>query len=179
MILETNRLILREYSKEDSDNYYKLKSCKEVWKFSTNEPISDYESAKMQLHDLIESKTEKDIGFCAIINKNSNEYIGEAGILTFNKAADRCVIGYNLLPEYWNNGFATEITKELIKYAFENLSTERVEALAMNSNVASVRVLEKSGMKKEGVLRHFAKLHGIYYDVCCYGIIKEDFKKFI
>lgn len=174
MIIETNRLILREYSNEDIDDYYKLKSCKEVWKFSTYIPIKDYESAKRQLHDLIESKTEKDIGFCAIIDKKSNEYIGEAGILSFNRVADRCVIGYNLLPEYWNNGFATEITKELIKYAFKNLSTERVEALAMNSNVASVRVLEKSGMKKEGVLRHFAKLNGTYYDVCYYGIIKED-----
>jgi RimJ/RimL family protein N-acetyltransferase len=47
------------------------------------------------------------------------EFIGEAGIIGYNPRANRCVIGYNLLPQYWEHGYATEITKHLVKYSFE------------------------------------------------------------
>ncbi len=84
------------------------------------------------------------------------------------------MIGYNLLPSFWNNGFGTEIALALIRYAFGELGLERVEALALELNFASCKVLEKAGLRKEGVLRHFAKIDGNYYDVCYYGLTRTD-----
>ena len=81
----------------------------------------------------------------------------------------------NLLPDYWNLGYATEITKALVSYAFEDIGIERVEALAMSLNIASCKVLEKSGFTLEGILRHFTKIKDKYYDVCYYSIISSDF----
>ena len=174
MKLETDLLFLRDYTMSDLENYYRLKSCREVWNYSTFVPVADTETVKNELQNLITKQTADGTGFCALFNKRSGEYIGEAGILGYNANANRCVIGYNLLPSFWGNGYATDISKRLIKFAFENLNVERVEALAMKNNVASCRVLEKSGLLLEGILKHFTKVRGEYYDVCYYGLTRGD-----
>lgn len=174
MHIETNRLTLKDYSSENIQDYYQLKSCEAVWKYSTNKAITDIDIIKNQLNELITNQEINNIGFCAVFEKVSNNYIGEAGILSINKTADRCVIGYNLLPSFWNLGYATEITTALVQYAFNALKLERVEALAMQLNTASCRVLEKSGLLKEGILKHFAKIDGYYYDIVYYGVVRAE-----
>jgi ribosomal-protein-alanine N-acetyltransferase len=176
MLIETERLILRDYSLSNSMDYFALKTCAEVWKYSTNSPIDNYETAYLQLSQLIDKPEKDDIGFCAIYEKQSNIYVGEAGILSINKVAERGVVGYNLLPTYWNKGFATEITKALVNYAFSQLKLERVEALAMEENKASCKVLEKVGLANEGVLKHFTKVDGRFCNVVYYGVIKENYR---
>lgn len=170
MNLETACLELRNYHIEDLENYYKLKSCNEVWKYSTYIPLTDIIQAKEELEKNISMQSTKESVFCALFEKDTNNYIGEAGIISVNKNANRCVVGYNLLPCFWNKGYATEITRCLIAYAFNILRFERVEALADIQNIASCRVLEKSGMLREGVLKHFAKINDCYHDICYYGI---------
>ncbi len=175
MNLETNRLILRKYSIENLQDYYSLKSCRDVWKYSTNNTIMDMDVLRKQLLEIIINQKGYNFGFCALFEKASNNYIGGAGILSINKSANSCVIGYNLLPLYWNKGYATEITKEIIKYAFSILELERIEALAMQLNIASCKVLEKSGLIEESIQKHFSKRDGIYYDVVHYGIVRADY----
>lgn len=170
-------MVLKNYTYEDIDDYFRLKSCNDVWKFSTNIPATNINVVRNQLHELINNQIKIDIGFCSIREKSSNQYIGEADILSINNISERCVVGYNLLPEFWNKGYATEITRELIKYAFMNLSLERVEALVMQANTASCKVLEKAGFLKEGLLRNFSKINGDYHNVCYYGMVKDDFTK--
>lgn len=175
MYLDTNRLVLKDYSIENLQDYYSLKSCEEVWKYSTNSPENDIDVIKNQLKELIENQKKYNFGFCSLFEKASNNYVGEAGILSMNRNANRCVIGYNILPPFWNKGYATEITKEIVRYAFNTLEFERVEALALQLNVPSCKVLEKSGLIKEGVLKHFARIDQCYYDVAYFGVIRSDY----
>jgi len=151
-------------------------STPHIWEYSTTSTHENIEQSKQKLEQLITGYENDQLGFNALIDKTSNTFIGEAGILSFNKNVDRCVIGYNLLPSFWNKGYATEISKALIKHAFDKLHAERVEALVMKSNIASCKVLEKSGMMQEGILRNFTKINRNYHDVCYYGIILEDYK---
>ncbi len=72
----------------------------------------------------------ENLDFMALYLKGTNEFIGEAGIIGYNPNANRCVIGYNLLPEFWNQGYASEITNCI------ELGFERIEALALLSNIA-------------------------------------------
>ena len=78
----------------------------------------------------------ENLDFMALYLKGTNEFIGEAGIIGYNPNANRCVIGYNLLPEFWNQGYASEITNCIVAYVFEELGFERIEALALQSNIA-------------------------------------------
>ncbi|MDF2821354.1 MAG: family N-acetyltransferase [Clostridiales bacterium] len=177
MILETKRLLLRDYRIENIDNFFKLKSQNEVWEYSSFIPLTDISQANLLINNLIDKRIKGNYDFMALYKKDTKEFIGEAGIIGNNPNANRCVIGYNLLPEYWNQGYATEITKSLIKYAFESLGFERIEAITLQYNIASCKVLENSGFLLEGVLRNFNKCNTGYRNACYYGIISSDFYK--
>ncbi len=176
MIIETERLILKPYEKENLNDYHTLLSNPMVWTYSTNIPQDNILESEKRLNEIIEKYDNDFTQMHALYRKDDMVYIGEAGVLAFNSNANRCVTGYNLLPDYWKNGYATEISKSLIKYAFDELKVERIEALAAKNNIASCRVLEKSGMILEGVLRNFSRIRGEYLDVSYYSIIRSDYQ---
>lgn len=172
--IETERLILKNYCENDLENMYRLKSEPLVWKFSTKITSNKIEDSKSSLESVLKNYAKNNDDFQALFLKDSGDYIGEAGILTFNNQNNRAVVGYNLLPKYWNNGYATEITKALVKYLFDYTKTERIEALALEANKASRKVLEKSGFVLEGLLRNFTYINNQYSNVCYFGIIRHD-----
>jgi len=173
--IETKRLILRNYSEKDLDNVFRLKSEPTVWKFSSKVTSNKIEDAQIYLENILRNYSEDKKDFQALFLKDTEEYIGEVGILSFAKQNNRAVLGYNLLPKYWGNGYATEITKALVKYLFDVEKLERIEALTADENIASRKVLEKSGFLQEGLLRNFAYINNRYTSVCYYGIIKDDY----
>ena len=175
MILETERLLLTDYQLDDLDDFFKLKSCIEVWNYSTFIPLREKDEAKLLLNNLINDRKNGKYVFMALYKKETNEFIGEGGIIGHNPNANRCEVGYNLLPQYWNQGYATEITKGIAKYAFECLEFERIEALVLQINKCSCKVLEKSAFLLEGVLRNFNRSETGYNNVCYYGMISSDF----
>lgn len=174
MHLQTVRIYTREYTIQDLPEYFDLKSCSQVWKYSTFYPSQNLIIAEKLLIEHIKNCCEIGFGFQPLFKKSDHQFLGEAGILSYNRANNRCDIGYNLLPQYWGYGYATEICREIISYAFTELGMERVEALVMEENIASFRVLGKSGLQKEGTLRHFSKDGDRYRNVNYYGMIKED-----
>lgn len=173
--LESDRLILKNYRIEDLDNVNKLLSEPLVWRYSSTVPTCDIEEARKHLVNTLSNYKEGRREIQALYLKGSHEYIGEAGILSLNQRCGRAVVGYNLLPSFWGCGYATEITKTLVKYLFEDLKVERIEALVCNENEASKKVLEKSGLIHEGLLRNFGYINDRHVDVCYYGMIKSDY----
>lgn len=173
--IETKRLILKNYCENDLDNIYRLKSEPLVWKFSTQIATNEIEDSRILLESVLKNYDKNKQDFQALFLKDSVKYIGEAGILSFNNQRNSAVIGYNLLPQYWENGYATEITKALVKYLFEDTKTERIEALAMEANKSSTKVLEKSGFVLEGLLRNYAYINNQYFNVCYFGMIRNDY----
>jgi len=79
-----------------------------------------------------------------------------------------------LLPEHWNNGYATEVSKTLIHYGFENFHLHKVEAGVATGNIRSIRVLEKSGMTREGLRRKILPIRGEWIDNYHYAIVEDD-----
>jgi ribosomal-protein-alanine N-acetyltransferase len=132
--------------------------------------------AEHLLNEQIVSREQNNGGFLALYLRDNHQFIGEAGIISINRNANRCEIGYNLLPEFWNQGFATEIAGKLVIHAINDLKFKRVEALVLSDNQASCRVMEKCGFKCEGILRHFNKHEDNYRDVNYYSIISSDIK---
>jgi len=173
VFLETPRLRLRPYKMEDLASYHALMSDPNVLRYSSKQPSETLAQSGQKLMEIVESSDDP-VGFHALVERESGRCIGEAGILSLTPRANRCVIGYNLLPAFWGQGYATEIASALVDYAFDILQLERVEALAQVANIASRRVLEKTGFALEGTLRHFAYIAGTYRDVCTYGMIRSD-----
>jgi ribosomal-protein-alanine N-acetyltransferase len=175
--VETERLLLKNYSENDLESIYKLKSEPLIWKYSTMAVSTDINESRKYLFSLLKNYDDNKYCFQALFLKDTQEYVGEAGILSFYKQDLRAVVGFNLLPEFWKRGYATEITIGLVKFLFEEMKVERIEALVVEENEASRKVLEKSGFIIEGLLRNFACIDQKFVNVCYYGIIKSDYQK--
>lgn len=142
-MLETDRLILRPLDKRDVNAIFAMRSDVDVMRF-IREPQNRNESANWI--KLVSSRWEQDqIGFCAIIEKLSREFIGWCGIWRLQET-DELEIGYAVAKRFWGRGFATEAALKFLDYAFDNLENEKIVAVAQPENAASRRVMEKLGM---------------------------------
>ena len=108
----------------------------------------------------------------AITNKESGELFG-AIALSNNLKFNNGEIAYWVGEEFWGNGYATEAAQAILKFAFDEKQFHKVFARYFNSNPVSGRVLQKLGMKQEGILIDHVKKENRYEDLVHYGIINS------
>lgn len=101
-----------------------------------------------------------------------------SGIIGIDKREDvyrkSHLLGYWLRQDYWGRGIMPHAVKLITTYAFNNLDIARLQAGVLANNPRSMRVLEKAGFTKEGILRNNIIKHGVIMDEHIYGIIKTD-----
>jgi RimJ/RimL family protein N-acetyltransferase len=146
-IIETQRLLLREFNLDDVDDVYEFSSNPDVLTYTGEQPLTK----KSQALDIINNIWFSDyakygFGRWAVINKSDNKLFGFAG-LKYLADIDEVDIGYRFLPQYWGQGLATEAANPIMKYGFEELDLKRIIGIAMEENVASCKILEKIGLK--------------------------------
>ncbi|MBR2824491.1 MAG: GNAT family N-acetyltransferase [Clostridia bacterium] len=113
-------------------------------------------------------------GSWAVVEKAANRVIGTMGVVSWSPENGSCEIGYSLARDRWGLGYATEAAERMIRSLMEDAGFHRIEAQHDVRNPASGRVMEKCGMRKEGVLRGRILNKGEYVDVVLYAILAED-----
>ena len=147
VILETDRLLLREYVEEDAEAFFKLNSDPEVLRFVPDKALLNVEQARQILIDHpIADYRKHGFGRSACILKSTGENIGFAG-LKFLEELGEVDVAYRLMPSHWGLGLATEAALASVLYGFANLGLKQIIGLVMLQNIASVRVLEKAGLR--------------------------------
>jgi ribosomal-protein-alanine N-acetyltransferase len=176
MEIESNRLILKEISWDDLDDIHQLHSFPEVDEYNTLGIPNDLEETKEFLYPLIEeqNKTPRKLYTWKIVIKDSNEFIGLTGMKLSNDKFKLGEIYFKLLPCRWGKGYATEVSKILIKHGFEVFHLHKVEAGVSTENIKSIKVLEKSGMIREGLRRKILPIRGEWKDNYHYAIVEDD-----
>ena len=147
VILETGRLLLREYVEDDAESFFKLNTDPEVVRFVPDKPLLNVEQARQTLIDHpIADYRRYGFGRGACILKSTGEQIGFAGLKYLNELGE--VDGaYRFLRKYWGQGLATEIALASIRYGLVDLGLKRIIGLVIPKNIASLRVLEKTGLR--------------------------------
>lgn len=176
--LETKRLILRKVTKEDAYEAFKNWCNKDaVDKYVTWEKHKSVEVTK-ELYEMWESEYDNPTTFRWIVElKDTKELIGTIDVVG-KKYLDygACEIGYCYGDDFWNKGYGTECLKRVIKYLFEEVGFEVVFAKHMSEIPASGKVMEKVGMKKEGILRgRMVDKEGVRNDLVSYSITKDEY----
>ena len=167
-MLETERLILRPLKETDVNAIYAMRSDAETMRF-IREPQSREESANWI--ELVSSRWQTEqIGFCAIIERFSDEFIGWCGIWRLKETGE-LEVGYAVAKEFWGKGYATEAAVKFLDYAFEKLKPEKVVAVARPENIASRRVMEKIGMRYDYTSMFYGR------DLVHYSITKKEFSR--
>lgn len=145
-IIETKRIILRKFVATDYKAVYEFNSNPEVQKYTGDELIQTEERAK-ELIAKVSFRDYEEYGYgrWAVVYKPENRVIGFAG-LKYLPEFNETDIGFRILPEYWGKGITSEVSKEIIKYGFEELNLKKIIGIAMPENIASCKVLEKIGL---------------------------------
>jgi len=147
VILETDRLLLREYVEEDAEAFFKLNSDPDVLRFVPDKRLLNVEQARQILIDHpIADYRKHGFGRGACILKSTGEQIGFAG-LKYLEELGEVDLAFRLMPTHWGLGLATEAALASVRFGFADLDLKRIIGLAMPENIASVRVLEKTGLR--------------------------------
>ena len=147
VILETDRLLLREYVEEDAEAFFKLNSDPEVLRFVPDKRLLNVEQARQILIDHpIADYRKYGFGRGACILKSTGEQIGFAG-LKYLEELDEVDVAFRLMRTHWGLGLATEAALAAVRFGFTDLDLKRIIGLVIPENIASVRVLEKTGLQ--------------------------------
>ena len=151
-VLETARLRLREMLEADVHDIYLLNSSPNVMRYlGAERALSSLEDALALLRERIFPQYQNyGVGRWAVVLKDSGLFIGWCG-LKYDPAANEYDLGYRFIENYWGKGYATEAARGVIDYCRERLIGKRIVGTALIENVASIRVLEKIGMRFENL----------------------------
>lgn len=150
ILLETERLIFKDWNATDVEPFHSLCADPSVMQFvGDGEPWS---RARTDQFVATAREMSQTLGFCRwpVIYKPSSAVIGFCG---FVPASDAAEIGWRLAKEYWGQGLATEAARAVLKHGFETLGFQRIIATVQAPNSASIRVVEKLGMKAESTFQ--------------------------
>ncbi len=178
--LASTRILLKEMVKlrrlewDDIDAVHALVSRMDVVRHMLLPVCSPAESEKFLRDALLESPSDpwrsivRAIGDCS-----SRRLVGLCGVVIL-RGAEEGEMWYLVAPESWGRGIGTEATKQLLDYGFGELGLHRIWATCLPENPASVRVLEKIGMRKEGFLIKNLKIHGAWKSSFLYAMLAEE-----
>jgi len=172
MYLETSRLIIRDFTENDLDDFHEIFSDAEV--MENCEPPYPHEKSLEFLQSFCINRKPKG-GYAAVL-KETGKVIGY--ILFKNSDGDEIYeIGWIFNKAYWRQGYASEACKEVIRYGFEELKLHKIVAEAIDAN-KSVSLMKKLGMVCEGVQRKHCKAwarNNEWEDLYWYAILAEDY----
>jgi ribosomal-protein-alanine N-acetyltransferase len=164
---ETERLYLRQMNETDADAVFAMRSDENVMRFIRAPQI--FRSEAEDWINLVSSRWESDkTGFCAVIEKASDKFIGWCGLWHLKETGEM-EVGYALFKEFWGRGFASEAAEVFLKYGFNELNLEKIVAVAEPENQASQNVMKRLGMIYDYTDEFYGR------DLVHYSITKNDY----
>ncbi|RYZ29697.1 MAG: N-acetyltransferase [Chitinophagaceae bacterium] len=171
-ILTTERLLLREMTPADAPGVLRLRSSKEVMKY-INRPLALTLSDAEAWINVVVSTLQKDEGitWCMALREKPSEFIGSIGLWRIEKENYRAEIGYMLDPSFQGQGIMSEAIQKVVTYGFEQMKLHTIEGCIDPRNIASGRVLEKSGFVQEAYFKENYYLNGGFADTAVYSAL--------
>ena len=175
-VLETDSLLLRKPAMKDARDIFQYASDPEVARYVLWEPHRSLAETRSFLRFL---RGRIRAGFPSswvVVLKETGNVIGTIGFIWYSEENRSAELGYSFSREYWNHGYATQALEAVIGAAFRSLPLNRIEAQHDIRNPASGRVMEKCGLRQEGILRDRILNKGEYVDVALYAILRSDWE---
>lgn len=172
---------MRPYELQDADSIFKVVRLREIAETTISLPHPYPRENVDWWINFVKGNMEKGNAYeFALFKKDSpSEFVGNCGFVSVSRQHNNAELGYFISPSYWNNGYSTEACAKLIEFGFSVLALERIYGRCMTKNIASKRVMEKCGLKVEGIAKHEVLKWNTYEDVIHLGIIRSDWDDMI
>jgi ribosomal-protein-alanine N-acetyltransferase len=175
--LETDRLVLRELTLDDAEFYFRHFNITEIVKGCCFPGPKSLDAAREELELYCINPFKENSGIrWGIVMKGNNELIGTCGFTHWWKNEHRGEIGYDLNPAYWRQGIMTEALNAILKYGFESMDLNKIQALIDSENVRSQKLILRLGFKKQSVLPQNSVFEGQPRDEVCFSLMREEWK---
>jgi RimJ/RimL family protein N-acetyltransferase len=175
--LETARLRLRPFTDADAGDLFTLHSDAVVLRYWDGPPWREPAQAERFLA-ACRSMAEDGTGARLAIDRAvDGDFLGWCGLTGWNADFRSASLGYCLREAAWGHGVATEAAAALLRWAFDTLDLNRVQAEVDTRNPASARVLEKLGFVREGTLREDCVVDGVVSDSWVFGLLRRDWDR--
>lgn len=150
MIIETERLILRELTTQDAKHFFELNSDPEVMLFTGDDPFQSVTEAEHFLKNY-SHYSEHGFGRWAVIRKSDDAFLGWCGLKMHKptlsvKTNSYVDIGFRFFRKYWGQGYATEAARKSLELGFTQFQLNEIVGRTARQNLGSIRVLEKIGL---------------------------------
>lgn len=150
----TERLTLRKITIDDVDNIFQLDSNPEVMKYVGVPPVTNKQESAKIVENIINQYEKNGTGRLAVIEKESNQFIGWSGIKLLTEEVNGFKnvyeLGYRFLPKFWSKGYATESAIASLDLGFNQLNADKIYAYADVKNESSNHILTKLGFENKG-----------------------------
>jgi [ribosomal protein S5]-alanine N-acetyltransferase len=173
--LETERLILRKVTLNDVEDMHDYGSNDDVTKYVTWETHKTLSDSKGFVNFVLNQYENGKVAPWGIEYKENGKFIGTIDFVSWQVNHHIAEIGYVISPDYWGKGITTEAANEIIKFGFIHMDLVRIQARCFVENRGSERVMEKTGMSFEGIIRKGMFVKGKHQDLKMYSILREEF----
>jgi len=172
-VLRTQRLILRPFEVDDAPLVQRLAGAAEVALTTQNIPHPYEDGVAEEWIATHDAAWEARRFLTLAVTTEPDGLVGAVG-LHIDAWHRRGELGYWIGLPFWNRGHATEASAALLELGFGTLDLNRIQARHMTRNPASGRVMQKLGMKLEGVQRQYMLVRGRFEDIAMYAVLKEE-----
>lgn len=176
--IETERLLLRKYTINDSgDMYNNWAKHEDCFKFLPWEPCISIHEAENRINKWLELYKENTFYQWGIELKRNKEVIGFINLHNVDEYNFSAETTYILSPKFWNEGIMTEAVRAVFKFGFERIGLNRISADYFSGNDISQKVMLKSNMSYEGTFKERYFKSDRFYDSIQYAILKKDWTR--
>lgn len=172
--LTTERLVLRQLTLADAPAVFDYFRLDDVTEYYDLESFTELRQAE-ELIGRWNERFERQAGIrWGIALKSDDRIIGTCGYHGWSKEHAKAEIGYELTPACWRQGIMSEALAAIIPYGFESMGLNRIQAFIDQDNAGSRNVLEKAGLREEGLLRDYFFEKGRFVDAVLFAKLKRD-----
>ncbi|MNW60103.1 Ribosomal-protein-serine acetyltransferase [compost metagenome] len=178
-VLKSDRLTLKRIEEDHIEELYSIYSNDKVFEYCGIIPKHNKATVKSMIgHFERDFQKKSRVKWGIFYNSKSDTLVGVIEAFDFNQRVDMITIGYFLAEEHWGKGIASEAVKLVVRFLFEHVKANRIQAEVMPKNEVSKRVLLKNGFKCEGTLRQAALWSGKgIVDLEIYGLLQKEYMK--
>ncbi len=177
LILRTERLILREFTADDWQATFAYENDPRYLRFYERDEVTERQcQALIYQFILWQGEQPREKAQLAITLADTGELVGNVGVRRESANEPVADMGFELSPDYWGRGYATEAARAMVDWGFGEWWLDRIHAHCVSENTASARVLQRVGMRLEVRLRDHQFFRGRFWDLSLYGLLRSEWE---
>lgn len=178
MELDTERLVLRDLRDSDYAAIREIMASEIAQKYEAS-TVPEEAAIRAEHDEILRMATEnpRTNYKWGVTIRPLDVVKGRLSLVQSNALIHEWEIGWAIHPDHWSKGYASEAAREVLRFAFEQLKAHRVVAFCHHQNAASYRVMEKIGLRREGLLRGTRWWNNQWTDEYVYGMLEKDWQK--